>query len=65
MAQGNAANEVNPFRYRGYYYDSELELYYLQSRYYYECAGVILIAIYAPYVLPALLPASLPAFAGV
>ena len=26
--------EVNPFRYRGYYYDSETGLYYLQSRYY-------------------------------
>ena len=25
---------VNPFRYRGYYYDSETELYYLNSRYY-------------------------------
>ena len=25
---------VNPFRYRGYYYDEEIELYYLQSRYY-------------------------------
>ena len=25
---------VNPFRYRGYYYDSEIGLYYLQSRYY-------------------------------
>ena len=24
----------NPFRYRGYYYDSEIGLYYLQSRYY-------------------------------
>ena len=24
----------NPFRYRGYYYDVETELYYLQSRYY-------------------------------
>lgn len=24
----------NPFRYRGYYYDTETELYYLQSRYY-------------------------------
>ena len=24
----------NPFRYRGYYYDSDLEFYYLQSRYY-------------------------------
>ena len=29
----SAAN-YNPFRYRGYYYDSELEMYYLQSRYY-------------------------------
>ncbi|MBE6589063.1 MAG: RHS repeat-associated core domain-containing protein [Ruminococcaceae bacterium] len=25
---------VNPYRYRGYYYDSEIGLYYLQSRYY-------------------------------
>ena len=25
---------VNPFRYRGYYYDEEIELYYLQSRFY-------------------------------
>ena len=29
----NIAN-VNPFRYRSYYYDTETELYYLQSRYY-------------------------------
>ncbi len=26
--------QINPFRYRGYYYDSESELYYLNSRYY-------------------------------
>ena len=26
--------EINPLRYRGYYYDTETELYYLQSRYY-------------------------------
>ena len=26
--------EVNPLRYRGYYYDTETEFYYLQSRYY-------------------------------
>ena len=32
-ATGTMAN-INPFRYRGYYYDSETELYYLQSRYY-------------------------------
>ena len=25
---------INPFRYRSYYYDKEIELYYLQSRYY-------------------------------
>jgi RHS repeat-associated protein len=25
---------TNPLRYRGYYYDSELGMYYLQSRYY-------------------------------
>ncbi len=25
---------INPFRYRGYYYDQEICLYYLQSRYY-------------------------------
>lgn len=25
---------INPIRYRGYYYDSEIEMYYLQSRYY-------------------------------
>ena len=25
---------VNPFRYRGYYYDADLELYYVCSRYY-------------------------------
>ncbi len=26
--------ELNPIRYRGYYYDTETELYYLKSRYY-------------------------------
>ena len=26
--------EINPFRYRGYYWDKELNLYYLQTRYY-------------------------------
>jgi len=29
----------NPFRYRGYYYDSETGLYYLQSRYYDPVVG--------------------------
>ena len=34
---GNMANtlgQANPFRYRGYYYDTETGLYYLNSRYY-------------------------------
>ena len=26
--------EVNPYRYRGYYYDTETNLYYLKTRYY-------------------------------
>ena len=25
---------LNPFRYRGYYYDNDIQMYYLQSRYY-------------------------------
>lgn len=29
----------NPFRYRGYYYDSDLQLYYLQTRYYDSVTG--------------------------
>ena len=32
-SSGTLAN-VNPLRYRGYYYDSETGFYYLQSRYY-------------------------------
>ena len=31
---GSDAHAVNPFRYRGYYYDTETGFYYLQSRYY-------------------------------
>lgn len=30
----NTIGAINPIRYRGYYYDNETELYYLQSRYY-------------------------------
>lgn len=33
-SQSNYVGADNPLRYRGYYYDTELELYYLQSRYY-------------------------------
>ena len=32
---GNSTGAIyNPFRYRGYYYDADLGMYYLQSRYY-------------------------------
>ena len=31
---GSTGAQFNPFRYRGYYYDTGLELYYLNSRYY-------------------------------
>ena len=30
----NHVGNLNPFRYRGYYYDKETQLYYLMSRYY-------------------------------
>ena len=30
---------ANPFRYRGYYYDTETGFYYLQSRYYDPATG--------------------------
>ena len=29
-----AIEKINPFRYRGYYYDTETGFYYLQTRYY-------------------------------
>ncbi len=32
--ENRAVAEINPLRYRGYYYDNETGLYYLQSRYY-------------------------------
>ena len=33
-SEANTIGILNPFRYRGYYYDTETGLYYLQSRYY-------------------------------
>ena len=33
-AAGYTVGDKNPFRYRGYYYDTETGLYYLNSRYY-------------------------------
>ena len=34
VSDANHIANLNPFRYRGYYYDTETGLYYLQSRYY-------------------------------
>ena len=34
-ASSTFIGNINPFRYKGYYYDSELEMYYCNSRYYY------------------------------
>lgn len=31
---GLSIGEINPFRYKGYYYDSEIEMYYCKTRYY-------------------------------
>ena len=46
MSSGGTVNtdkdfigNINPFRYRGYYYDVETKLYYLQSRYYDPSVG--------------------------
>ena len=36
---GCSIASINPFRYRGYYYDDETDMYYLQSRYYYPNTG--------------------------
>ena len=33
------ANDPNPFRYRGYYYDKDLDLYYVNGRYYDDWSG--------------------------
>ena len=33
-AKGSEIGTINPMLYRGYYYDSELNMYYLQSRHY-------------------------------
>ena len=35
----NTYAQYNPFRYRGYYYDTETQFYYLQSRYYDPVTG--------------------------
>ena len=42
--------EINPFRYRGYYFDQEIGLYYLQSRYYDPSVGRFINGDIADYV---------------
>ena len=37
--ESGTAAQYNPFRYRGYYYDADLEFYYLQTRYYDSAVG--------------------------
>ena len=39
VTDANHIANLNPFRYRGYYYDTETGLYYLQSRYYDPVVG--------------------------
>ena len=36
---GSNIAKINPYRYRGYYYDTEIGMYYLQSRYYDPSVG--------------------------
>jgi RHS repeat-associated protein len=38
-SQASTIGQYNPFRYRGYYYDTETGFYYLQSRYYDPTVG--------------------------
>ena len=46
-SQKRIVRTLNPFRYRGYYYDTDTGLYYLQSRYYNPKWGRFLNADYA------------------
>ena len=38
-SQASTVGQINPFRYRGYYYDTETGFYYLQTRYYDPTVG--------------------------
>ena len=42
---------INPFRYRGYYFDQEIGLYYLQSRYYNASVGRLINSDTSEYIL--------------
>ena len=39
LYQSAGIGDINPFRYKGYYFDQETGLYYLMSRYYDPCVG--------------------------
>ena len=51
-ASDSFIGNINPFRYRGYYYDRETGLYYLQTRYYDPTAGRFINADSADYLDP-------------
>ena len=48
----NSVAKLNPFRYRGYYYDAETGLYYLNSRYYDPSIGRFINADDISYIQP-------------
>ena len=48
----NSVAKLNPFRYRGYYYDTETGLYYLNSRYYDPAIGRFINADDISYIQP-------------
>ena len=52
MTSPTFIGNLNPFRYRGYYYDVETKLYYLQSRYYDPEVGRIISADQVEYTTP-------------
>ena len=52
MSYNNNVAKLNPFRYRGYYYDTETGLYYLNSRYYDPSIGRFINADDIGYIQP-------------
>ena len=53
LATGNSTlANINPFRYRSYYYDTETGLYYLNSRYYDPSIGRFINADDISYIQP-------------
>ena len=52
MSYKSSVAKLNPFRYRGYYYDAETGLYYLNSRYYDPSIGRFINADDISYIQP-------------